>query len=115
MVEMQAACFCKSGSTLNPCFRTLMSASGPEVLSLSLSIHDKNGYSLPPNHTPSVLPLKSAGVFTPLSARQVSIMPERLKTWAMLTSATPFSRVASADGRSEEHTSELESRENLVC
>ena len=25
-------------------------------------------------------------------------MPERLNTWAMLTSGTPFSRVASAEG-----------------
>ncbi len=34
----------------------------------------------------------------PVSARQVSIMPERLKGWAMLTSGTPFSREASAEG-----------------
>ena len=34
----------------------------------------------------------------PVSARQVSIMPERLNGWAMLTSGTPFSRAASAEG-----------------
>ena len=38
------------------------------------------------------------GVATPDSFRQVSIMPEDLKGWAMLTRGTPFSRVASADG-----------------
>ncbi len=45
---------------------------------------------MPKNQTPSVLSLKSAGVATPESLRQVSIMPERLKGWAMLTSGTPF-------------------------
>jgi hypothetical protein len=43
-------------------------------------------------------PLKSFGVLTPESLRQVSIMPERLNTWAMFTIGTPFSRVASAEG-----------------
>src|SRR5271156_3613250 len=98
MVEMQAACFCNKGSTLKPCFSTVMSAPPPEVLYFSLSIQDKNGYSLPPNHTPRVLPLKSVGVLMPLSLRQVSSMPDRLKICAILTTFTPFSRVASADG-----------------
>ena len=57
-----------------------------------------NGYSLPKNQTPSVRPFRSAGVLIPVSARQVSIMPERLNGWAILTSATPFSRAASAAG-----------------
>src|SRR5256885_9468439 len=73
------------------------------------------------NQTPSVRLGKFLGSLMPLSARQVSSMPERLKGWAMLTSLTPFSRVANADGiqsmttRSEEHTSELQSPCNLVC
>ena len=53
---------------------------------------------MPENHTPSVLPLKSAGVLMPLSVRQVSSMPDRWNTCAMLTIGTPFSRAASADG-----------------
>jgi hypothetical protein len=61
-------------------------------------IHDRKGYSLPKNQTPKVLPLKSAGVLMPVSARHVSIMPERLNGWAILTSGTPFSREARAAG-----------------
>src|SRR5574340_796677 len=122
---MHAACFCSSGSTLNPCLRTFTPSGPPVVFSPSLSIQLRNGYSLPENQTPSVLPLKSAGDLMPLSLRQLSIMPERWNTCAMLTIGTPFSRVASAEGiqstttsapppaitwvgRSEEHTSELQ-------
>ena len=65
---------------------------------LSFDIQDRNGYSLPPYQTPMVLPLKSAGFLMPVSARQVSSSPERLKVCEMLTSGTPFSREASADG-----------------
>ena len=42
--------------------------------------------------------MKSFGVLTPESLRQVSSMPERLNTCEMLTIGTPFSRVASAEG-----------------
>src|SRR5690348_15399412 len=98
MVDSQSACFCTNGSTLKPCFRTFTPPAEPSVLMLSLAIHDRNGYSLPPNHTPTVLPLRSAGALMPLSLRQVSSSPERLNGCEMLTSATPFSRDASADG-----------------
>jgi hypothetical protein len=37
----------------------------------SFDIQERNGYSLPPNHTPSVLPLRSVGFLMPVSARQV--------------------------------------------
>src|SRR5580692_8268670 len=98
MVEMQSACFCSSGSTLKPCLSTLTPPGEPSVFRLSFDIQDRNGYSFPANQTPSVLFLKSAGDLMPVSARQVSSIPERLKGWAMLTSGTPFSREASADG-----------------
>src|SRR5579862_1108761 len=98
MVETHSACFCRSGSTLKPCLSSLAPPGEPSVLRPSLAIHDRNGYSLPPNHTPTVLPLKSAGVLTPESARQVISSPERLKGCEILTSGTPFSREASADG-----------------
>src|SRR5579883_135533 len=98
MVETQSACFCTSGSTLKPCFRTFTPPGEPSVLSPSFDIHDRNGYSLPPNQTPIVWLLRSAGVLMPVSARQVSSRPERLNGWAMLTRGTPFSRDASADG-----------------
>ncbi len=95
---MQSACFCNSGSTLKPCLRTVTPSAPPVVGMPSWLIHDRNGYSLPKNHTPSVLPLKSSGLVMPVSLRQVSIMPERLKGWAILTRATPFSRLARAEG-----------------
>src|SRR6266581_3938854 len=47
---------------------------------------------------PSVLPLRSVGFLMPVSARQVSSRPLFLKVCEMLTSGTPFSRDASADG-----------------
>src|ERR1700694_1182502 len=98
MVLMQSACFCSRGSTLKPCLSTLTPPSPPVVLRPSLSIQLRNGYSLPKNQTPSVLPLKSADDLMPLSLRQVSCMPERWKTCAMLTIGTPFSREDRADG-----------------
>ena len=98
MVEMQAAWFCSSGSTLKPCLSTFTSGLAPEVFRPSVPIQLRKGYSLPPNQTPIVLPLKSFGVETPLDFLQVSIRPERLKIWAMLTIGTPASRAASALG-----------------
>src|SRR3954452_4666748 len=98
MVETQSACFCSSGSTLKPCLMTLTPPAEPSVFSPSFDIHDRNGYSLPPYQIPSVLPLKSAGFLMPVSARQVSSSPDRLKVCEILTSGTPFSRDASADG-----------------
>src|SRR3954465_4052131 len=98
MVETQSACFCSKGSTLKPCLMTLTPAGEPSVFRLSFDIQDRNGYSLPPNQTPSVLPLRSAGFLMPVSARQVSSSPERLNVCEMLTSGTPFSREARADG-----------------
>ncbi len=95
---MQAACFCSSGSTLKPCFSTVTPPALPSVGIPSVAIQLRNGYSFPKNHTPSVLPGKSAGVATPLSFRQVSIMPDDLNGCAMLTSGSPFSRAASAEG-----------------
>ena len=70
---MQSACFWSSGSTLKPCFSTVTPSAPPSVLKPSLAIQARNGYSLPKNQTPSVLPLKSAGVLMPVSLRQVSI------------------------------------------
>src|SRR5258707_7790498 len=98
MVETQSACFCSSGSTLKPCLITLTPPAEPSVLRPSFDIQDRNGYSLPPNHTPRVLPLRSAGFLMPVSARQVSSRPDFLKVCEMLTSGTPFSRDASAEG-----------------
>src|ERR1700753_1841126 len=98
MAETQSACFCNNGSTLKPCLITFTPVGEASVLRLSFDIQDRNGYSLPPYQTPIVLPLKSLGFLMPVSARQVSISPERLKVCEMLTSGTPFSREASADG-----------------
>src|SRR5882757_5626565 len=64
----------------------------------SFDIQDRNGYSLPPYQIPMVLPLKSVGFLMPVSARQVSSRPDFLKVCEMLTSGTPFSRDASAEG-----------------
>src|SRR5215467_7106863 len=98
MVEMHSACFWIKGSTLKPCLSILTPPAEPSVLSLSFDIHDRNGYSLPKNHTPMVLPLRSVGFLIPVSARQVISSPDFLNGWEMLTSGTPFSREASADG-----------------
>src|SRR5258706_5904687 len=98
MVEMHSACFWISGSTLKPCLSILTPPGDPSVLSLSFDIQDRNGYSLPKNHTPMVLPLRSVGFLMPVSARQVISSPDFLNGWEMLTSGTPFSRDASADG-----------------
>src|SRR5438552_130922 len=98
MVETQSACFCSSGSTLNPCLMTLIPPDEPSVLMPSFDIQDRNGYSLPPYQTPMVLPLKSVGFLMPVSARQVSSRPDFLKVCEILTRGTPFSRDASADG-----------------
>src|SRR5215469_2142134 len=98
MVEMHSACFCSSGSTLKPCLSILTPPGEPSVLKPSFDIHDRNGYSLPKNQTPMVLPFRSAGVLMPVSARQVSSSPDFLNGCAMLTSGTPFSREASAEG-----------------
>src|ERR1700728_5002184 len=98
MVETQSACFCRIGSMLEPCLITLTPAGDPSVWKFSSDIQDRNGYSLPPYQTPMVLPLKCAGFLMPVSARQVSMSPDFLKVCEMLTSATPFSRDARADG-----------------
>src|SRR6202000_1195442 len=98
MVETQSACFCRIGSTLKALLITLTPPGEPSVLSPSFDIQDRNGYSLPPYQTPMVLPLKSDGFLMPVSARQVSSRPDFLKVCEMLTSGTPFSREASADG-----------------
>src|ERR1035441_1269221 len=105
MVEMHAAWFCSSGSTLKPCLSTFTSGLAPLVFRPSVPIQLRKGYSLPPNQTPRVLPLKSFDVATPLDFLHVSIIPERLKICAMLTIGTPFSRAASALGiHSSVHT-----------
>src|SRR5260370_33314680 len=103
MVDTQSACFCRIGSTLKPCLMILMSVPG---LRLSFDIQDRNGYSLPPYQMPMVLPLKSVGFLMPVSARQVSSSPDFLKVCAILTSGTPFSREARADGVQSTMTSE---------
>src|ERR1700742_1079298 len=107
MVETQSACFCRIGSTLKPCLITLMPPGEPSVLSPSFDIQDRKGYSLPPYQTPMVLPLKSTGFLMPVSARQVSSRPDFLKVCEILTSGTPFSRDASADGIQSTTTSAL--------
>src|SRR5688572_33341215 len=93
---MQSACFWISGSTLKPCLTTVTPSGPPSVERPSFDIQERNGYSLPKNQTPSVLPLKSSALVMRVSLRQVSIMPDFLIGWAMLTSGTPFSRDASA-------------------
>src|SRR3954454_25279390 len=98
MVETQSACFCSSGSTLKPCLMTLTPPAEPSVFRLSFDIQDRNGYSLPPNQTPTVLSLRSTGFLMPVSARQGSSSPDFLKVWGVCTTGTPFSRDASADG-----------------
>src|SRR5712671_1136516 len=98
MVETQSACFCRIGSTLKPCLMILMPPAEPSVLKPSFDIQDRNGYSFPPYHIPMVLPLKSAGFLMPVSARHVSSNPDFLNVCEMLTSGTPFSRDANADG-----------------
>src|SRR5580704_15671417 len=98
MVETQSACFCSNGSTLKPCLTTLTPPADPSVLNPSFDIQDRNGYSLPANQTPSVLPLRSAGFVMPVSARQVSSRPDFLKGCEILTRPTPFSRAARAPG-----------------
>ena len=95
---MQAACFCSRGSTLKPCLSTVTPFAPPLVERPRLAIQLRNGYSLPKNQTPRVWPGNLSGPVTPLSFRQVSIMPDFSKVWEMLTSATPFSRAASAAG-----------------
>src|ERR1700686_2086315 len=76
----------------------LMPAAEPSVFMASFDIQDRNGYSLPPYQTPMVLPLRSVGFLMPVSARQVISSPDFLNGCEMLTSGTPFSRDASADG-----------------
>src|SRR5216684_8076575 len=98
MVETQSACFCSSGSTLNPCLMIFTPFGEPSVLKPSFDIQDRNGYSLPPNQMPMVLPLRSTGFLMPVSARQVSSRPDFLNVCEILTSGTPFSRDANADG-----------------
>src|ERR1700676_5099004 len=87
-----------SGSALNRCLMILTPAGEPSLLYLSFDIADSNGYSLPPYQIPMVLPLKSAGFLMPVSARHVSSRPDFLKVCEILTSGTPFSRDAKADG-----------------
>src|SRR5260370_38391348 len=97
MVEMRSACFWINGSTLKPCLSILTSPGDPSVLILSFDIHDRNGYSLPKNHTPMVLPLRSVGFLIPVSARQVISSPDFLNGWEMLTIGARFSRGANAE------------------
>src|SRR5262249_10486187 len=87
-----------SGSTLKPCLSTVTPFGPPLAGIPSVLIQERNGYSLPPNQTPSVRPLKSAGLVMPVSLRQVSSTADFLEGWAVLTSGAPFSRVASAEG-----------------
>ena len=95
---MQAAWFCKSGSTLKPCLSTVTPSGPPLVGMPRWLIQERNGYSLPKNQTPSVWPGKFSVEVTPELLRQVSIIPDRLNGWAMLTSGRPDSRAASAAG-----------------
>src|SRR5258708_16376646 len=76
----------------------LMPPGEPSVLWPSFDIQERNGYSLPPYQIPMVLPLKSVGFLMPVSARQVSSSPDFLKVCEILTSGTPFSRDANAEG-----------------
>src|SRR5258707_5329837 len=76
----------------------LMTHALRSVLSPSFDNQDRKGYSLPPYQIPVVLPLKSVGFLMPVSARQVSSSPDFLKVCEILTSGTPFSRDANADG-----------------
>src|SRR5258708_8194934 len=93
---MHSACFWISGSTLKPCLSILTPPGEPSVLSLSFDIHDRNGYSLPKNHTPMVLPLRSVGFLMPVSARQVFSCPDFLNGWEMFTTGTPFTPFTTA-------------------
>src|ERR1700730_17617334 len=98
MVETQSACFCRRGSTLKPCLITFTPLGDPSVLKPSFDIQDRKGYSLPLNQTPMVLPLRSVGFLMPVSARHVSSSPECFDVCEILTSGTPFSREARAEG-----------------
>src|ERR1700733_11261235 len=98
MADTQSACFCRIGSTLKPCLITVTPVGPPVVGISSFDIQFRNGYSLPPYQMPIFLPRKSSGLVIPVSLRQTSSRPECLKVWEILTSGTPFSREASADG-----------------
>src|ERR1700682_6275403 len=76
----------------------LTPAGEPSVLWLRFDIQDTNAYALPSAQSRMDLPLKSAGFLMPLSARQVSSSPDFLNVCEILTSGTPFSRDANADG-----------------
>ena len=58
----------------------------------------KSSNSLPQHQTPTFLPFISATSVMLLSFQVTSVMPERSKTWEMLTRSPPWSRVASSDG-----------------
>ena len=64
---------------MKPCLRTVTPSAPPLVGMPSFDIQERNGYSLPKNQTPSVLPLKSSGLVMPVSLRQVSSRPELLE------------------------------------
>src|SRR3974390_2447731 len=98
MVETQSACFWRIGPTLKPCLITVPPLGPPVIGKPSFDIQDRNGYSLPPYQMPTVLPFRSVGFLMPVSARQGRSRPLFLKVWEMLTSGTPFSREARADG-----------------
>ena len=58
----------------------------------------KSSFSLPQHQTPTFLPAIFLIVLMPLDFHVSSVMPERVKTCAMLTMSPPLSRVASSDG-----------------
>ena len=98
MVEMQSASRFKSGSTLKPCFRTVTPSAPPSVGMPTWLIQLRNGYSLPKNQTPMVLPRKSSTLVIPVSFQHVNIKPDLLNGCAMFTTGRPFSRADKAEG-----------------
>ncbi len=57
-----------------------------------------SSYSLPNPQLPTFLPAQSSGEVMPESAKDTSRVPERSKTWAMLTMPAPCSRETRALG-----------------
>ena len=73
----------------NGCWTSVRSFCGS---SLYLARVARRANSLPPNHTATFRPLRSAGVLMPDVLNASSRMPLYPKIWPMLTSGTPCSR-----------------------
>ena len=79
----------------NGCWTSVRSFCGS---SLYLARVARRANSLPPNHTATLRPLRSAGVLMPDVLKASCRMPLWAKIWPMLTSGTPCSREESRLG-----------------